>query len=44
MRNGGQGIPPPFTGVNLSQPQSGYDGVLFTISLFGPYFSVNVPT
>jgi hypothetical protein len=42
--NGGQGIPPPFTGVNLSQPQSGYDGVLFTISLFGPYFSVNVPT
>lgn len=39
---GDQG-PPPWTNINLSQPLNGYDGTLFTISLFGPYFSVNVP-
>jgi hypothetical protein len=39
---GGQS-PPPWTDINLSQPLSGYNGILFTISLFGPYFSVNVP-
>jgi hypothetical protein len=42
-RAGGGQTPPPWTGINLSQPLSGYNGVLFTISLFGPYFSVNVP-
>jgi hypothetical protein len=40
--DGGQS-PPPWTNINLSQPLSGYNGVVFTISLFGPYFSVNVP-
>jgi len=39
---GGQS-PPPWTDINLSQPLSGYNGILFTISLVGPYFSVNVP-
>jgi hypothetical protein len=39
---GGQS-PPPWTNINLSQPLNGYNGVVFTISLFGPYFSVNVP-
>jgi hypothetical protein len=32
--------PTPFNNINLSQPLSGYDGALFTISLFGPYFNV----
>jgi hypothetical protein len=36
--------PPPWNGINLSQPLSGYNGIVFTISLFGPYFSVNVPS
>jgi hypothetical protein len=40
--DGGQS-PPPWTNINLSQPINGYNGILFTISLFGPYFSVNVP-
>ena len=39
--DGGQ-TPPPWTNLNLSQPLSGYNGALFTISLFGPYFSVTV--
>jgi hypothetical protein len=39
--DGGQ-TPPPFTNLNLSQPISGYNGTLFTISLFGPYFNVTV--
>ena len=37
--DGGQ-TPPPWTNVSLSQPMSGYNGALFTISLFGPYFNV----
>ena len=37
--DGGQ-TPPPWTNLNLSQPLSGYNGALFTISLFGPYFNV----
>ena len=41
--DGGGQNPPPWTNINLSQPLSGYNGVLFTISLFGSYFSVNVP-
>ncbi|HEX3451414.1 MAG TPA: hypothetical protein VHS97_24385 [Isosphaeraceae bacterium] len=41
--DGGGQSPPPWTNINLSQPLSGYNGVLFTISLFGSYFSVNVP-
>jgi hypothetical protein len=32
--------PPPLTDLSLSQPMSGYNGALFTISLFGPYFNV----
>ena len=32
--------PPPFTNISLSQPITGYNGTLFTISLFGPYFNV----
>jgi hypothetical protein len=40
---GGGQNPPSWNNVNLSQPTSGYDGTTFTISLFGPYFSVNVP-
>ncbi len=39
LADGGQ-TPPPFTNVSLSQPISGYDGALFTISLFGSYFNV----
>jgi hypothetical protein len=39
---GDQG-PPPWSNINLSQPLNGYDGTLYTISLFGSYFSVNVP-
>jgi hypothetical protein len=38
--NGGSQSPTPFNNVNLSQPLSGYNGTLFTISLFGPYFNV----
>jgi hypothetical protein len=37
--DGGQS-PTPFNNYNLSQPLSGYNGTLFTISLFGPYFNV----
>jgi hypothetical protein len=37
--DGGQ-TPPPLTNLSLSQPMSGYNGTLFTISLFGPYFNV----
>ena len=37
--DGGQ-TPAPFTNISLSQPISGYNGALFTISLFGPYFNV----
>jgi len=37
--DGGQ-TPPPWTNISLSQPISGYNGALFTISLFGPYFNV----
>jgi hypothetical protein len=40
---GGGESPPPWNDINLSQPMDGYDGTLYTISLFGPYFSVNVP-
>jgi hypothetical protein len=32
--------PVPFNDINLSQPIGGYNGALFTISLFGPYFNV----
>ena len=39
MTNGAQ-TPPPFNDISLSQPLSGYNGTLFTISLFGPYFNV----
>jgi hypothetical protein len=41
--NGGDS-PPPFDNANLSQPLNGYNGITFTISLFGAYFTVNVPT
>jgi hypothetical protein len=37
---GGQSPPPPFNNYDLSQPLSGYNGTLFTISLFGPYFNI----
>jgi hypothetical protein len=33
--------PAPFNNIDLSQPLSGYDGTLFSISLLGPYFNVN---
>jgi hypothetical protein len=39
MANGSQ-TPPPLTNLSLSQPLSGYNGTLFTISLIGPYFNV----
>jgi hypothetical protein len=39
LADGGQS-PPPFSNVALDQPIGGYDGTLFTISLFGPYFNV----
>jgi hypothetical protein len=39
-RADGSQSPPPFTNINLAQPISGYNGTLFTISLFGPYFNV----
>lgn len=32
--------PPPFTDFSLSQPMDGYNGALFTISVFGSYFNV----
>jgi hypothetical protein len=38
--DGGQS-PPPLTGFSLPQPMNGYNGALFTISLFGPYFNVS---
>jgi hypothetical protein len=38
--NGGSQSPTPFNDVMLSQPVGGYDGTVFTISLFGPYFNV----
>ncbi len=34
-------IPPPWTNISLSQPLTGYNGALFTISLFGPNFDVS---
>lgn len=40
---GGGQSPPPFDNVNLSQPMNGYNGTLYTISLFGPYFNVSIP-
>jgi hypothetical protein len=40
--DGGQ-TPPPFTNISLSQPLSGYNGALFTISLIGPYFNITLP-
>jgi hypothetical protein len=41
LSDGGQ-TPPPFDGVALSQPLTGYNGALFDISLFGDtYFNVN---
>jgi hypothetical protein len=40
LADGGQ-TPPPFTDISLSQPISGYNGTLFTISLFGSYFNVS---
>ena len=42
-RAGGGQSPPPWNNINLSQPLNGYDGIVFTISLLGPYFTVNVP-
>jgi hypothetical protein len=39
LANGGQS-PPAWTDASLSQPISGYDGTVFQISLFGPYFNV----
>jgi Macro domain len=38
--NGGSQSPTPFNNVMLSQPLGGYNGTLFSISLFGPYFNV----
>jgi hypothetical protein len=38
--DGGQ-TPPPWTGISLAQPTTGYSGALFTISVFGPYFNVS---
>jgi hypothetical protein len=38
--DGGQ-TPPPWTGISLAQPTTGYNGTLFTISEFGPYFNVS---
>ena len=37
--DGGQ-TPPPWSSINLAQPITGYNGTLFTISVFGPYFDV----
>jgi hypothetical protein len=42
-RAGGGDTPPPWDNINLSQPMNGYNGIVFTVSLFGSYFSVNVP-
>ncbi len=42
MANGSQ-TPPPFSNVALDQPIDGYDGTLFTISLFSGYFNVTPP-
>ena len=39
MANGSQ-TPPPLTDLSLSQPLGGYKGLLFSISLVGPYFNV----
>ncbi len=39
LADGGQ-TPPPLTDLSLSQPMSGYNGALFSISLLGPYFNV----
>lgn len=36
----GSQSPPPLTDLSLSQPMTGYNGALFTISMFGPYFNV----
>jgi hypothetical protein len=37
--DGGQ-TPAPWSGINLAQPTTGYNGTVFTISVFGPYFNV----
>jgi hypothetical protein len=37
--DGGQS-PPPLTNLSLDQPMDGYNGALFTISLFGSYFNI----
>jgi hypothetical protein len=39
MANGSL-TPPPLSNLSLDQPIGGYDGTLFTISLFGSYFNV----
>jgi hypothetical protein len=39
LADGGQ-TPPPWSGISLSQPMTGYNEALFTISLVGPYFNV----
>ena len=38
--DGGQS-PPPLTNYSLSQPMGGYNGALFTVSVFGSYFNVS---
>jgi hypothetical protein len=38
--DGGQS-PPPLTNLSLDQPMGGYNGTLFTISVFGSYFNVS---
>ena len=37
--DGGQ-APPPLSNLSLSQPLAGYNGALFTISVFGSYFNL----
>jgi hypothetical protein len=37
--DGGQS-PSPFIGANLVQPDGGYDGELFTVSILGSYFDI----
>lgn len=40
--DGGQ-TPPPLNNLSLSQPMGGYNGTLFTISVFGSSFNVTPP-
>ncbi len=42
LADGGQS-PPPLSNLALSQPLSGYNDALFSISLLGPYFNVTPP-